>query len=224
MDGYRRIIPLTLVLVLTGCGSGALSGRANTAGGPTPPTTTTNTTQLTTPPDPTTTTSQQKKTTAVTTKRQYGWSLPEGPRSPASVEDFVYLSLAARKCDEAQRGLDEAWRGLRTPRNAPLYQSAVDLCRGNVAAARSMFAKAAASGLQMHQGGPGSAAVDCPVLKSVRSVLDQVAQESVRCTPGTVPQWKAEDQSARDDPRTDVIEGTTTTSATTTTPTTASSS
>jgi hypothetical protein len=224
MDGCRRIIPFTLALVLAGCGSGALSGRANTAGGPTPPTTTTNTTQLTTPPGPTTTTSQQKKTTTVTTKRQYGWHLPEGPKTPAGVEDFVYLSLAARKCDEAQRGLDGAWTGLRTPRNAPLYQSAVDLCRGDVAAARSMFAKAAALGLQMHQDGPGSAAYDCPLLKSVRSVLDQVAQESVRCTPGTVPQWKTENQSARDDPRTDVIEGTTTTTTTTTGPTTTRSS
>jgi hypothetical protein len=222
MDGYRRIIALTLVLMLTGCGSGALSGRANTAGGPTP-TTTTDTTQLATPPGPTTTTSQQKKTTTVTTKRQYGWNLPEGPRSPASVEDFVYLSLAAKKCNEAQRGLDEAWAGMKTPRNAPLYQSGVDLCRGDVAAARSMFAKAAALGLQIDQRYGLTAAVDCPLLKSVRSVLDQVAHESVHCTPGTVPQWRTEDLSARDDPRTDVIEGTTTTTTTTSGPTTTSS-
>jgi hypothetical protein len=223
MDGYRRVIPFTLVLVLTGCGSGALSGRANTAGGPTPPTTTTDTTQLTTPPGPTTTTSrqQQKNTTAVTTKRQYGWSLPEGPTSPVTNEDVIYKRLVAEDCGEAQQYLDQTWSGLQTPRNAPLYQAAVDLCGGNGGRARSMFGKAAALGLQIHQGGGGSPAVDCAVLKAVRSVLDQVSQESVRCVPGRTPAWPTDNPFEKDDPRTDIVEGTTTT---TTTPTTASSS
>lgn len=210
MDGYRRIVPLTLVLVLAGCGSGALSGRAGTAGGPTPPTTT-QMTQVTTAPEYTTTTSQQKKTTAVTTKRQYGWTLPEGPTSPTTNEDIIYKRLVAKACGEAQRFLDQTWSGLQTPRNALLYQAAVDLCGGNTAHARPMFSKAAGLGLQMHQGSGGSAAVDCAVLKAVRSVLDQVAQESVRCTSGKPPAWPTNDPLAKDDPRTDVVEGTTTT-------------
>lgn len=223
MDGCRRIIPLTLVLALTGCGSGALSGRANTAGGPTPPTTATDTTQVTTPPAYTTTTSPQKKTTTVTTKRQYGWRLPEGPTSPTTNEDVIYQRLVAEDCGEAQRYLDKSWSGLQAPRNAPLYQAAVDLCDGNQASARSMFAKAAALGLQIHQGAGGSPAVDCAVLKAVRSVLDQVSQESVRCVPGRTPAWP--DKIPRDDPRTDIVKGTTTTTTTTTAgPTTTRSS
>ncbi|WP_198680413.1 hypothetical protein [Lentzea terrae] len=217
MDGYRRIIPLTLVLVLAGCGSGALSGRANTAGGPTPPTTTTtNTTQQTQPPERTTTTTPpQKKTTVVTTKRQYGWNLPQGPSSPQNPENEIYYLLVAKACDTAQVALDENWNSLRSPRNVPLYQAAIDLCEGRTVSARSMFAKAVALGLQTHQGTDGTAEVDCATIRAVRSVLDQVAQESVRCTPGAVPQWLVDEPSERDDPRTDVIEGTTTTSPTT---------
>lgn len=216
MDGCRRIIPFTLVLVLAGCGSGALSGRADTADGPAPPTTTTNTTQVTTTPGYPTTTSQQKKTTAVTTKRQYGWNLPQGPTSPATNEDLIYQRLVAKACGAAQQRLDEGWRGLLTPRNPVLYQAAVDLCGGNAVRARTMFAKATGLGLQMHQGPGGAAAVDCAVLKAVRSVVDQVAQESVRCTPGKPPAWPTFNPSEKDDPRTDVIEGTTTGSPTTT--------
>ena len=104
-----------------------------------------------------------------------------------------------------------------SPRNAPLYQAAVDLCGGTTSGARSMYGRAAALGLQMHQGPGGSAAVDCAILRAVRSVLDQVAQESVRCTPGAPPRWPTDNPFAKDDPRTDVVEGTTTTTTTTTT-------
>ena len=41
MDGYRRIIPFALVIVIAGCGSGALSGPGDTTVDPTTITTTT---------------------------------------------------------------------------------------------------------------------------------------------------------------------------------------
>lgn len=206
MDGYRRIALLTLVLVLAGCGTGALSGQADTAGGPT------TTTQVTTPPEHTTTTTPtQKKTTTVTTKRQYGWTLPEGPSSPETRENEIYYLLVAKACDTAQVALDESWNVLSSPRNALLYQAAIDLCEGRTTGARTMFAKAAAVGLQVHPGGVRTAKVDCATIRAVRSVVDQVAPESVRCTAGNVPQWPVDEPSERDDPRTDVVEGTTTT-------------
>lgn len=214
MDGCRRIIPFALVIAISGCGSGALSGPGGTTTDPatTTITTTTGTSEATTAPVHTTTTSPQKKTTT-TTKRQYGWSLPEGPTSPTTNEDVIYRRLLGKACGEAQQELDRTWSGLMSPRNSPLYQAAVDLCGGKTSGARSMYGKAAALGLQMHQGPGGSAAVDCAILRAVRSVLDQVAQESVRCTPGTPPRWPTDDPFARDDPRTDVVEGTTTTTA-----------
>ncbi|SDK11788.1 hypothetical protein SAMN04488074_104289 [Lentzea albidocapillata subsp. violacea] len=223
MDGCRRIIPFALVIVIAGCGSGALSGPGGTTADTATATITTGTSEATTAPVHTTTTSPQKKTTA-TTKRQYGWSLPEGPTSPTTNEDVIYRRLLGKACGEAQQELDRTWSGLMSPRNAPLYQAAVDLCGGRTSGARSMYGKAAALGLQMHQGAGGSAAVDCAILRAVRSVLDQIAQESVRCTPGTPPRWPTEDSFAKDDPRTDVVEGTTTTTTTTTTASSSSSS
>jgi len=186
MAGCRRIIPFALTLVIAGCGSGALSGPSDTTVDPTTITTTTGRTEATTAPVLTTTTSPQKKTTTTTTtkRQQYGWSLPEGPTSPTTNEDVIYRRLVGKVCGEAQQELDRTWSGLMSPRNAPLYQAAVDLCGGRTSGARSMYGKAAALGLQMHQGPGGSAAVDCAVLKAVRSVLDQVAQEPVRCTTG----------------------------------------
>ncbi|WP_146771934.1 hypothetical protein [Lentzea atacamensis] len=216
MDGCRGIVPLALALVLAGCGSGALSGPGDTFVETT--TTTTETTQETT------TTTPPKKTTTTTPKRQYGWNLPSGPRSPTTNEDVIYTRLVEKACDQAQQELDRTWSGLQTPRNAPLYQAAVDLCGGKASAARSMFAKAAKLGLAMHQGDGGSAECDCAVLKAVRSVLDQVPQDSVRCTPGTPPRWPTNDPFAKDDPRTDVVEGRTTTTTKTTTSTTTTTS
>ncbi|WP_157528507.1 hypothetical protein [Nocardia sp. NRRL S-836] len=206
MPGGPRYISVALVLALAGCGSGALTAPTDAV-----VTTTTGTAAHDT------TTAHEKTTT--TTKRQYGWFLPEGPTSPTTNEDALYRRLLAKACGEAQQELDRTWSGLLTPRNAPLYQAAVDLCRGDVSGARVMLAKATALGLQMRQGAGGSAAVDCAVLKAVRSVVDQVAQESVRCTPGTPPKWPTDDPFAKDDPRTDVVEGTTTTTTTTRTTT-----
>lgn len=216
MDGYRGILLLALTSVLAGCGSGALSGPTDTF-------LETTTTSQTTETRETTTTTPAKKTTT-TTKRLYGWYLPAGPTSPTTNEDVIYRRLVDKACGDAQRELDRTWSGLQTPRNAPLYQAAVDLCSGKSAAARSMFARAAELGLAMHQGDGGSAACDCAVLKAVRSVLDQVPPDSVRCTPGTPPHWPTGDSSKRDDPRTDVVEGTTTTTTTTTVTTATSSS
>ncbi len=216
MPGGPRFISFALVLLLAGCGSGALTAPTDAV--------VTTTTGGTTAAD--TTTDQQKTTTTTTTKRQYGWYLPEGPTSPTTNEDVLYRRLLAKACGEAQQELDRTWSGLQTPRNAPLYQAAVDLCAGDAGGARAMLAKATALGLQMHRGAGGSAAVDCALLKAVRSVVDQVAQESVRCTPGTPPRWPTDDPSAKDDPRTDVVEGTTTTTTsddTTTTTTTSTS-
>ena len=119
---------------------------------------------------------------------------------------MLYRRLLQKACDDAQAELDRTWSGLTTPRNAPLYQAAIDLCEGDAAGARSMLGKATALGLQVHQGPGGSAECDCAVLKAVRSV---VAQESVRCTPGTPPRWPTDDPFAKDDPRTDEVEGTT---------------
>jgi hypothetical protein len=201
MPGGPRSISFVLVLVLAGCGSGALTAPSDTV--------VTTTADDTTAAD--TATDQTKTTTTTTTKRQYGWYLPEGPTSPTTNEDVLYRRLLAKACDEAQQELDRTWSGLQTPRNAPLYQAAVDLCDGDASGARAMLAKATALGLQVHRGPGGSASVDCAVLKAVRSVVDQVAQESVRCTPGTPPRWPTDDPSAKDDPRTDVVEGTTTT-------------
>lgn len=210
MDSGRRFIPFALVLVLAGCGSGALT--APTLVDTTAETTVTDTVVPETADTTTTTT-----TTTATTKRKYGWNLPEGPTSPTTNEDVLYRRLLAKACGEAQQELDRTWNGLQTPRNAPLYQSAIDLVCGNAASARSMLARATALGVAMHQGAGGSAAVDCAVLKAVRSVLDQVAQESVRCTPGKPPSWPTNDPFARDDPRTDVVEGTTSSAPGTTT-------
>ena len=212
MPGGPRFIPFALVLVLAGCGSGALTAPDDIV----VTTTTTGATAATGD----TTTDQNETTTTTTTKRQYGWFLPEGPTSPTTNEDVLYRRLLAKACDEAQQELDRTWSGLQTPRNAPLYQAAVDLCDGDASGARTMLAKATALGLQMHRGAGGSASVDCAVLKAVRSVVDQVPQESVRCTPGTPPRWPTDDPSARDDPRTDVVEGTTTTTEGPTTTTT----
>jgi hypothetical protein len=220
MDGCRGIVPLALALVLAGCGSGALSGPGDTFAETT--TTTAETSQTT--QETNTTTAPPKKTTTTTPKRQYGWNLPSGPRSPTTNEDVIYTRLVEKACDQAQQELDRTWSGLQTPRNAPLYQAAVDLCRGKTAAARSMFARAAKLGLAMFPVKTSSEECDCAVLKAVRSVLDQVPQDSVRCTTGTPPGWPTTDSSAKDDPRTDVVEGKTTTTTKTTTGTTTATS
>lgn len=214
MDGCRRIVPLALALVVAACGSGALSGPAGTTVEPATTTTTTGTSEATPEPVRTTTALPQKKATTTTTaKRQYGWNLPEGPSSPATYENEIYTYLRYKDCGLAQQVLDDLWNGLKSPRNVPLYQAAVDLCGGKTTSARSMYARAAALGLQMHQGPGGTAAVDCATLRAVRSVVDQVAQESVRCAPGTPPPWPTDEPIERDDPRTDVVEGITTTTA-----------
>lgn len=209
MDGYRGIVLLALTSVLAGCGSGALSGPTDTV-------LETTTTSQTTETRETTTTTPAMTTT---TKRQYGWYLPAGPTSPQTNEDGIFQSLVGKNCGDAQEELDSTWASLQSPRNSPLYQAGVDLCRGNAASARSMFAKAAGLGLAVQQSG-GTSKCDCALLKAVRSVLDQVHPDSVRCTFGTPPPWPTDDTSARDDPRTDVVEGTTTSTTTTTTTTT----
>ncbi|MET9225744.1 hypothetical protein [Lentzea sp. NPDC003310] len=53
-------------------------------------------------------------------------------------------------------------------------------------------------------------AADCFAYRAVRSVVDQVATDRIACEPGTPPPWPTQDPNARDDPRTDVVEGTTT--------------
>ncbi len=220
MDGCRRVLPFLLLLAVAGCGSGALTGPGrNTVH---TSTTTTRSESVVDTSSTTTTTSDRTTKVVVTTPtgRRYGWNLPKGPTSPTTNEDSIYTHLTNGSCGEAQDSLNRLWRGLTTPRNSPLYQAAIDLCGGRQSSARTMFAKAAALGLEMHQGRNGSAKVDCATLRAVRSVLEQIAQEAVECTPGSTPNWPTDDEPSRDDPRTDVVEGTTSTTTETTTTTT----
>jgi hypothetical protein len=222
---FRRITLVVVVILTTGlltlgCGSGALTPPGQESPSETitdvEPTTAevtaaTTTTGVTAKPGPTTTARQS------TASQRYPWKLPTGPSSPVTNEDVIYQPLTRNECAYAQQRLDEYWNGLQTPRNPPLYQAAIELCKGRAPQAKQMFARASRFGWAMDEGPGSTGAVDCATYRAVRSVLEQRAPDTIGCQRGEPPEWPTDDPYRRDDPRTDAVEGTTPTTTTTTT-------
>jgi hypothetical protein len=207
---------LMIALLLSGCGSGAFSepGERTESVRPASPdssptsTTTTNTTVVSTVPPVLTKKSTPKPTTTPmpvpAPKTRYGWNPPTGPRTTSTNEDSFYGTLQTGGCSRTQSLLDEHWRSFVSPRNVVLYQAAIHLCLGQELPGRQVFERARMFGFAMM----GSDTADCFVYRAVRSVLDQVAVDAVGCQVGTPPRWPTWQPDEKDDPRTDLVEGT----------------
>ena len=153
----------------------------------------------------------------------YTWRPPDGDLSPNDeLERGVHNALRIG-CDRAQQQLDRLWEGFQSPRSVLLFQAAIELCRGDVEAARDLFGQASAFSWE----GLATAVPECVIYQRVVSVLSQVPHESVTCLGGSGPTWPSSDEDVpRDDPRTPELDEsvTTTTSASTSTTTSTTTS
>jgi hypothetical protein len=146
---------------------------------------------------------------------RYTWGLPVGDTSVSLNEAIVYIPLQKGNCGEAQARLDDEplWKGFRSPRNVLLFQAAIHLCSGRVAAARPLFQRAEAD---YGWGGLAPGGIVCETYLASASVIRQQPKSAFTCVGGEPPPWRGEYPNL-DDPRTAVDESTTTTSTTTTT-------
>ncbi len=200
----RNPIPMTRRLagvlvagaVLAGCGSGATEAPGQPSAQPTTPATTRHTT-----PNPHTDQPEPR----------YEFTLPEGDRSVSVNEAIAYDDLYHGRCDQVQSFLDGepddphdgGWVGLLSPRNVLLFQAGIELCRGDVAAAKPWFDKT-----QDEYGWSGSQGFYvCHLYKAAGSVIRQRPQSDFECQGGEQPPWPTPGPQGRDDPRTDADEG-----------------
>lgn len=135
----------------------------------------------------------------------FGWGLPEGPRTPDDTfEDDVYVPLAAGDCAEAQEQLDDLWALLRSPRGVLLYQAGIDVCSDDRSSGRIWFDRAGEHGWTgVDWVAFGGFRYDCEVYRALRSVFEQRAAAEISCPGGTPAAWPNPDRAVpRDDPRT----------------------
>ena len=194
--------PLVTVMVLStaglltvGCGSGAF--RAPSEGQPGPVTTSGGPAQHRTSPAAG---SQQQKSPPAA-GAEYGYSLPYGDTPFGQDDAVVYRWLLDKNCSLAQRTLNDTWFKLGDyyggPRMVVIYQAAIEMCRGNELAARSLVEMAKA---RYGLAGLAKDEYTCKAYRALSSFLDQVSQSSISCPPGDIPWWP--DNRTCDDPRT----------------------
>ena len=115
----------------------------------------------------------------------FDWELPPSDTSPSGHEPIFYADLLA--CQGAEASIAQGWSGFNGPRNVLMYMAAAHLCHGDVAGGRPFYDRAVSeyglSGLS-----PGSHS--CDVYRSVASVLEQAPRESFACPGGEQPPWK----------------------------------
>ena len=115
----------------------------------------------------------------------FDWELPPSDTSPSGNEPIFYADLLA--CQGAEASIAQGWSGFNGPRNVLMYMAAAHLCHGDVAGGRPFYDRAVSeyglSGLS-----PGSHS--CDVYRSVASVLEQAPRESFVCPGGEQPPWK----------------------------------
>ncbi|MGH3712291.1 MAG: hypothetical protein ACRDT4_02345 [Micromonosporaceae bacterium] len=180
---------LVAVLLLAGCGSGAVEGPVDPE-----------TTPVTSPDEPT------------DDADEYDFSLPKGDRSVSLNEAIAYDDLYQGKCDQVQTFLDgdpeppyssPAWVGFISPRNVLLWQAGIELCRGDRDAARPWFDRA-----EQRYGWSGTGEFHaCELYQAAGSVLRQRPKSDFVCQDGQAPPWPADGPYGRDDPRTELDEG-----------------
>jgi hypothetical protein len=115
----------------------------------------------------------------------FDWELPPSDTSPSGNEPSFYADLLA--CQGAEASVAQGWSGFNGPRNVLLYMAAAHLCHGDVAGGRPFYDRAVSeyglSGLS-----PGSHS--CDVYRSVASVLEQAPRAGFACPGGGQPAWK----------------------------------
>jgi hypothetical protein len=115
----------------------------------------------------------------------FDWELPPSDTSPSGNEPIFYADLLA--CQGAEASIAQGWSGFNGPRNVLMYMAAAHLCHGDVAGGRPFYDRAVSeyglSGLS-----PGSHS--CDVYRSVASVLEQAPREGFACPGGEQPPWK----------------------------------
>lgn len=136
----------------------------------------------------------------------FEWGLPDGPKTPdGTFEDDFYELLARGQCQTVsdvllgKRSLvtstnpEVDWANLDSPRGVLLYYAGTQVCLGNLKQAKGWFDEAAAFGWRGVNWGdppegppPPKFSWDCEVLRTVRSVLEQIERADVDC-PGGVP-------------------------------------
>lgn len=185
---------LAAVMVLAGCGSGAVEG----------------------PEDPETVPATSRDAGGGNNGEgdEYDFSLPKGDRSVSLNEAIAYDDLYQGKCDMVQTYLDgdptvpyssPAWKGFLSPRNVLLWQAGIHLCRGDTAAARPWFDRA-----EEGYGWAGTGEFHaCELYKAAASAVRQRPKSDFTCQGGQAPPWLADGPYGRDDPRTAVDEGNT---------------
>jgi hypothetical protein len=155
-----------------------------------------------------------------TTAPHEGFELPESPGGPGADRNRdIYRALRDGQCEQAADDLNRHWdssnpeeRTIRSARDVLIFQSGIDLCRGDASGARHWLDQATAMGLQ-GLAEPVRTKDDttpffawyCEVYRSVVSVLDTVPRDSVDCPGGDPPTWPP---GPRDDPRTAIDEST----------------
>lgn len=188
---------LIAAMLLAGCGSGAVEG----------------------PDDPETTPATTHDTGGGNGDGdEYDFSLPKGDRSVSLNEAIAYDDLYQGKCDEVQTFLDgdpdqpyssPAWVGFISPRNVLLWQAGIELCRDDRDAARPWFDRA-----DQEYGWSGTGEFHaCELYQAAGSVLRQRPKSDFVCQDGEAPPWPVDGPYGRDDPRTELDEGSTSPSA-----------
>jgi hypothetical protein len=174
--------------------SAAVTPTATSTPTPTPTSTSTSTSTPTVRPTP------------KPTKKKYGYGLPSGPATPGP-ELLVYEPLRLRDCHGAQTTLGEPdhdgqWQSLPDPSKVLLFQAGVAACLGDLKTAqhwltldRTLFKATTAED-------PDIADAACPLYRALVSVLNQVAQGTVKCPTGAQPAWITGPNGDSLDPRT----------------------
>jgi hypothetical protein len=197
------------VLVLSGCGSGALGGdggrdapdggtsTASSGGGDTGGST------PTASPDGG---NGGRGNGGGKKGKKFDFSLPTGPDIPDTDRE-EYRRLRDGQCGAARQNLDEDWSDpdlYSGPEAVVVFSAGIAMCEGDTAAARGWLDR----GDRLFGGwtglGDANTPFACLVFQESMGVLRQVPPERVSCPGADAPAWP--DETPFDDPRTDVDE------------------
>lgn len=111
---------------------------------------------------------------------EYSWGLPEGPAG-ANPPAAVYAGLQKGDCGQAETTLNGYLEGgLIERKDEPLFRAGIDLCRGNVASARTHLAA-------YHWSGSSGGWASCHLYRAAASVAYQRPGSSFVATCPPIP-------------------------------------
>jgi predicted small lipoprotein YifL len=106
----------------------------------------------------------------------YSFSLPLGDRNQSDNLFHVHEPLKKNDCAGAQKALEEYWSTF-SPGEVLLYQSAIYACRGDIQQATSLYNRAVAFGWYLPKGQSNA----CFAQQAVQSFIDQKPVSSWEC-------------------------------------------